>query len=70
MTTAKKSAVDGCVVFQAVPVQVLTSILKASSMVDHVMQKGEFNVPGLLLGTYAMQQPSECCFVLGRPLHE
>ena len=50
--------------------QVLTSILKASSMVDQMMQKGELNMPGLLLGSYSMQQPSKCYFVLGRPLHE
>lgn len=27
-------------------------------MVDQVMQKGEFNVRGLLLGSYSMQQLS------------
>lgn len=54
----KKGGFDGCVLFQGVPVQVLTSTLRASSMVDQVMQKGEFNVWGLLLGSYSMQQLS------------
>lgn len=53
-----KSTFDGCVLFQGVPVQVLTSTLKASSMVDQVMQKGEFNMCRLLLGSYSMQQLS------------
>lgn len=47
LDTAKKASFGGCVLFQGVPVQVLTSILKGSSMVDQVMQKGEFNVSGL-----------------------
>lgn len=66
----KKSAVDGCVLFQGVPVQVLTSILKGSSMVVQKMQKGGFNVPGCLLCSYSMQEPSKFYLVLGRPLHE
>lgn len=53
----KKGGFDGFL-FQGVPVRVLTSTLRASSMVDQVMQKGEFNVRGLLLGSYSMQQLS------------
>lgn len=37
------------VLFQGVPAQVLTSILKASSTVDQKMQIGEFNGPDLML---------------------